>query len=48
MKKSKFERLRTAVDWSIRQLEKPRQSRYDAIKQYVGMHYGEGGAAVRN
>ena len=47
MKKSKFERLRTAVDWSIRQLEKPRQSRYDAIKQYVGMHYGEGGAENR-
>lgn len=42
-----FARLRTAVDWSIRQLETPRKKRVEAIKQYVGSHYSDGGADKR-
>jgi hypothetical protein len=42
-----FERLRTSVDWSIRQLETPRKKRIDAIKQFVGMHYTDHGADRR-
>lgn len=38
-----FAQLRTAVDWSISQFERPRQKRVEAIKQYVGNHYAEGG-----
>jgi len=39
-----FEKLRTAVDWSIRQLETPRKKRIEAVKEYVGHHYSKGGA----
>ncbi|TSA48987.1 hypothetical protein D4R47_04630 [archaeon] len=38
-----FEDLRTAVDWSVRQLGTPRNKRIEAIRQYVGSHYAEGG-----
>lgn len=39
-----FGRLQAAVDWSLRQLEKPRAARLEAIREYVGAHYAEGGA----
>ena len=39
-----FEHLRTAVDWSIRQFETPRNKRIEAIRQYVGNHYADGGS----
>jgi len=39
----KFKRLREAIDWSISQIEKPRNQRVDTIKQYVGSHYSTGG-----
>ena len=39
-----FKRLRTAVDWSVSQLEKPRNQRVEMIQQYVGSHYARGGA----
>lgn len=42
-----FDRLRTAIDWSVSQLEKPREKRIDAIRQYVGSHYAKGGADKR-
>jgi hypothetical protein len=42
-----FDRLHTAVDWSIRQLETPRKNRVTAIRQYVGSHYADGGADKR-
>jgi hypothetical protein len=38
-----FKDLRTAVDWSIRQFETPRKKRVEAIRQYVGNHYADGG-----
>jgi hypothetical protein len=39
-----FARLRTAVDWSIRQLATPKRNRVEAVKQYVGSHYADNGA----
>jgi hypothetical protein len=39
-----FARLRDSVDWSIRQLERPRKNRVDAIRQYVGAHYSDSGS----
>lgn len=42
-----FGRLRTAVDWSMRQLDTPRKKRLDAIRQYVGAHYADGGSDKR-
>jgi hypothetical protein len=39
--------LRTAIEWSIRQLETPRKNRVDAIRQFVGLHYAENGADKR-
>ena len=38
-----FEDLRKAVDWSISQFETPRNNRVEAIRQYVGNHYSDGG-----
>ena len=38
-----FENLRTAVEWSISQFETPRKKRVEAIRQYVGNHYADGG-----
>jgi hypothetical protein len=42
-----FTKLRTAVDWSIRQLETPRKKRVEAITQYVGNHYSDSGSEFR-
>lgn len=39
-----FNKLTTAVDWSIRELGTPRKKRHEAIRQYVGAHYADGGA----
>ena len=38
-----FEDLRSAIDWSIKQLATPRQKRVEAIRQFVGSHYADGG-----
>ncbi|MFH1741372.1 MAG: hypothetical protein ABIH23_20400, partial [bacterium] len=42
-----FEQLAKAVKWSIRQLETPRKNRLEAIRQFVGKHYGSGGSDKR-
>ncbi len=42
-----FDQLRSAIDWSIRQLETPRAKRVEAIREYVGSHYGDGGKETR-
>ena len=42
-----LERLQKAVDWSIQQLGTPRKKRTDAITQYVGSHYSDGGSDKR-
>ena len=42
-----FADLRTAVDWSVSQLANPRKKRVEAVKQYVGNHYAEGGTEKR-
>lgn len=42
-----FGQLRTAIDWSVRQFATPRKKRVEAIKQYVGSHYSDGGADKR-
>lgn len=39
-----FKQLRTSVEWSIKKFSVPRKNRIDAIKQYVGNHYAEGGS----
>lgn len=43
----KFEDLRKAVDWSIKQLGTPRTNRINALKQYVGAHYADEGSTKR-
>lgn len=45
--KVNFEHLRTAVDWSVRQLGRPRSNRIDALRQYVGSHYSDNGSDKR-
>lgn len=42
-----FDKLKRAVDWSVRQMETPRKSRVAAVKQYCGSHYADGGADKR-
>ncbi len=39
--------LQTAIEWSICQLETPRAKRVEAIREYVGSHYGDGGKDTR-
>jgi hypothetical protein len=41
---TKFDRLTKAVDWSVRQMDKPRSERINAIRQFVGFHYGDDGS----
>lgn len=40
-----FDQLHTAVEWSIKQLATPKKNRIDAIKQFVGTHYGDDGSS---
>lgn len=47
MNEIKFIRLRKAIEWSNRQLEFPRDKRIEAVKQYCGSHYAEGGPQRR-
>ena len=47
MARFNFERLRSAVEWSVRQLAEPRKNRVDALRQYVGSHYAKNGADKR-
>lgn len=42
-----FTALTKAITWSHQQLETPRRKRLEAIKQYVGSHYSDGGADKR-
>lgn len=44
---TKFKRLRDSINWSNRQLNTPRKKRIEAIKQFVGSHYNDGGAEKR-
>lgn len=39
-----FDRLTAAVEWSSKQLETPRKNRLEAIRQFVGKHYADGGS----
>ncbi len=43
----KIERLQKSIKWSIRQLEFPRRKRIEAIYQYCGSHYAQGGESRR-
>lgn len=42
-----FKKLRDSIDWSNRQLQAMRTNRLNAIKEYVGMHYGHQGSQFR-
>lgn len=39
-----FDQLQRAIDSSVRELETPRRKRIEAITQYVGSHYSDGGS----
>ena len=39
-----FNSLTESIDWSIRQLAKPREERIESIRQFVGSHYAAGGS----
>lgn len=41
MEKSKFDRLREAIEDSRQTLQSFREHRHEAIQQYVGIHYGQ-------
>ena len=45
--KKEFMLLKESIDWSIRQLEYPKTDRVNAIKEYVGKHYNDGGSDKR-
>jgi len=47
LNEQQLSRLQTSIEWSNRQLEFPRRKRVEAIKQYVGSHYSDGGAEKR-
>lgn len=40
-RKDKLRRLEDSIDWSIRQMVRPRKERVEAIAQYVGGHYSD-------
>ena len=42
-----LKRLRTAMDWSREKLKPYREKRLEVIRQFVGKHYSEAGAADR-
>jgi len=42
-----FERLRSSIEWSERQLEYPRLKRIESIRQYTGFHYSEDSSPKR-
>lgn len=42
-----FGQLKTAVNWSIRQLESPRSNRVESVRQFVGQHYSRQGSQKR-
>ena len=42
--KYNFTRLRNSIESSIQQMGKPKKERSDAVRQYVGVHYGDDGA----
>lgn len=48
MAKFNFQRLRDSIDWSIRQLETPRENRIKFIREYVGKNYSQNGADKKN
>jgi hypothetical protein len=42
-----FRQLKTAVDWSITQLQAPRANRLEAVRQFAGRHYARHGSEKR-
>lgn len=44
LNEKKFQRLDKSIDWSIKQLAFPRRKRIEAVKQFCGSHFAEGGA----
>ena len=42
-----FQKLKDSIEWSARQISKSRENRVSHIKQYVGMHYSDGGSDQR-
>ncbi|MBN1457706.1 MAG: hypothetical protein JW912_07635 [Sedimentisphaerales bacterium] len=44
---TKLKRLRQAIDYSRQKLQPFREQRYETIRQYVGFHYSDNGAADR-
>jgi len=42
-----FNQLRTAVEWSNKQFERPRENRIKAIREFVGFHYADEGSDRR-
>ena len=47
LKNNKLKRLRTAIEYSRRRLQPFREQRYETLRQYVGYHYSDDGAADR-
>jgi hypothetical protein len=43
-----FPQLMSACDWSISQFETPRKNRLEAIREFCGVHYADGGTEKRN
>jgi len=43
----KFEKIMDSVEWSEARLQKPREERIKAIREFVGMHYQDAGADRR-
>jgi len=42
-----FKRLTEAIEWSENQLQTPRRKRIEAVKEFVGFHYSDEGAAKK-
>ena len=47
LSEKEFSRLKASVAWSERQLEFPKRKRLQAIRQFAGYHYAEGGSQKR-
>ena len=47
LSKAYLDKLYAAVEWSRKKLSKFREQRLDLLKQFVGSHYGDGGASQK-
>ncbi len=45
LSKTQFDKLNSAIDWSIKQFEVPRDKRVSAVKEIVGKHYTANGSS---